>query len=58
MMTTTWGNWLIRLPFTMLLARYMGLVGAWLAVVADIVLRALANTWRFRGDAWFRTRSV
>jgi putative MATE family efflux protein len=58
MLTTAWGNWLVRLPLTILLARHMGLLGAWLAVVADIVLRALANAWRFRGETWLSFRSV
>jgi MATE family multidrug resistance protein len=52
MLVTTGGNWLVRLPLTLLLAGRLGLIGAWLAVIADIGLRALANIWRFRGGTW------
>ncbi len=30
----------------------MGLIGAWLAMVADIVVRGLFFLWRFAGGAW------
>lgn len=61
MVVTATGNWLIRLPLTLILAGPFGLIGVWWAVIADMVLRALVNIWRFRGTAWLpaiRPRAV
>jgi MATE family multidrug resistance protein len=54
MITTTWGNWLVRIPLAIVLIGWLGLAGVWLASAAEIVLRAIANALRFRTDAWLK----
>ena len=52
MLTTTWGNWLVRIPLALALTGLLGLAGAWLATAADIVLRAIANLLYYRTEKW------
>ena len=52
LLVTSGGNWLIRLPLTLVLIGRIGLVGAWLAIIIEISLRALINTWRFFRMDW------
>ncbi len=49
---TTAGNWLIRLPITLLVIGRFGLMGAWAAVMIEITVRAVINAWRFFRMDW------
>ena len=44
---TTGGIWLVRLPLSLLLTAWLGVIGIWLAMIGDVVVRAMANVWPF-----------
>ncbi len=48
--------WLLRLPLSMVLIPWLGLLGAWIALSSDLALQGLLAWWRFRGDGWERIR--
>ena len=52
----TWlGFFAIRIPLAYLLTRPeygLGLLGAWFAMLADIVVRGAFVLWRFMGGRW------
>ena len=52
----TWfGFFAVRIPLAYLLTRPeygLGLRGAWLAMIADIVVRGALILWRFAGGSW------
>ncbi len=52
----TWfGFFAVRIPLAYLLTRPefgLGLLGAWLAMIADIVVRGALILWRFAGGKW------
>jgi MATE family multidrug resistance protein len=50
---TTVGNWLLRLPLTLILISNYGLLGAWYAVMIEISIRALLNIWKLLSLDWF-----
>lgn len=54
MWTALIGAWGARVGLTYLLVIVLkqGLVGAWWAMVADGVIKAILGWWRFRGGAW------
>jgi Na+-driven multidrug efflux pump len=51
-LVTTAGNWLLRLPITLLVIGRFGLLGAWAAVMIEITIRAVINAWRFFRMDW------
>lgn len=46
--------WLIRIPFVMLLASYMGLTGVWLAMAVELFLRGVMFLIRLRSNRWLK----
>ena len=46
----------VRIPLAYLLTPTYGLIGAWVAMLADIYVRALLFTWRFAGGRWKNIR--
>jgi putative MATE family efflux protein len=59
-MLITWlGFFAVRIPLAYLLTGaplHLGLVGAWLAMFADLHVRGLVVLWRFAGGRWKRVR--
>ncbi len=52
---TTGGNFVVRIPLTLLLIGAYGLLGVWIALIAEISIRALINAWRFSRLNWETT---
>ncbi|MBT9130230.1 MAG: putative FMN/FAD exporter YeeO [candidate division WS2 bacterium] len=54
MFTASVGAWLIRIPITYLLVFVYewGLIGAWIAMSADILFKAILNFLRFYSKVW------
>lgn len=54
MFSTSLGTWLIRIPMTYALITFMsaGLVGAWLAMAADVTTRSVLTYAKFRSGSW------
>ncbi len=54
MYTTVLGLWFFRLPLAYLLGMVLGLgvLGAWVAMIIDILARSLALAYRFRSKKW------
>src|SRR5205823_7722710 len=55
----TWIGFLgVRIPLAYLLTREagMGLLGAWIAMTADIYVRGAFFVWRFAGGRWKKVR--
>ncbi len=55
----TWlGFFVVRIPLALLLALYLqwGLLGAWWAMLADLVVRGAVIFWRFSSGRWRRMR--
>lgn len=53
MYITTLGQWGIRLVLTLLLIWLgFGLVGVWIAMLIDLVLRSMLILWRYRSGRW------
>ncbi len=50
------GLWLVRLPLAWLLTPRFGLVGAWIAMIADLHVRGTLAWLRFRGNHWTRLK--
>ncbi len=53
------GFFAVRIPLAYLLTGpqfHLGLLGAWLAMATDIVVRGLFFLWRFQGGQWQRIR--
>ena len=46
--------WLIRIPFVMILASYMGLKGVWLAMAVELFLRGVMFLLRLRSNRWLK----
>ncbi|MEG1528464.1 MAG: MATE family efflux transporter [Clostridia bacterium] len=48
------GMWGIRLPLAFILTKYttLGLTGAWIGMVIDMVLRGVLSYFRFRSNKW------
>ncbi len=46
--------WLIRIPFVMILASYMGLKGVWLAMAVELFLRGIMFLLRLRSNRWLK----
>lgn len=54
MLNTLFGHWFIRLPLIILLIGPLdfGLNGFWIAMVIEMLVRAILNVWRFRSKFW------
>lgn len=48
------GMWLVRLPLAWVLVTFtsLGLAGAWIAMMSDLIVRGICCLWRFRGGRW------
>ncbi len=48
------GMWIVRLPLAWILVTFtgLGLAGAWIAMMCDLVVRGICCLWRFRGGRW------
>jgi Na+-driven multidrug efflux pump len=59
MVNTGVGIWCVRLPLAWILAQYtpLGLVGAWLAMTADLWLRGLLMLHRFNTGNWKKVKA-
>jgi putative MATE family efflux protein len=53
---TAAGLWLVRLPLALLLTGPLGLIGAWIAMGADLNVRGLGMWLRFRSGRWMRIK--
>jgi multidrug resistance protein, MATE family len=53
---TAGGLWLVRLPLALLLVPRFGLMGAWIAMGADLNVRGALAWLRFRGDRWTKIK--
>lgn len=53
---TTIGNWGVRLTLSIILGFYFNLhlVGVWLAMASDQIIRALLTFWRYRNENWIK----
>jgi putative MATE family efflux protein len=49
---TTAGNFLLRIPLTVVLMSRFGLMGVWIALMIEISVRAGLNAWRFLRLDW------
>ncbi len=54
MFASTMAMWCIRIPVGFVMVRYfnMGLIGAWIGMMGDMILRMLVNVIRFRSGKW------
>ncbi len=50
------GLWLVRLPLAWLLTPRFGLIGAWIAMIADLHVRGTLAWLRFRSNHWTRLK--
>jgi Na+-driven multidrug efflux pump len=57
MITVALAMWLIRLPVGYFLVAYLkwGLLGAWIGMIADIILRSLAKLIFYLTGKWEKT---
>lgn len=48
------GMWVVRLPLAWALISFtgLGLAGAWIAMMSDLIVRGICCLWRFRGERW------
>lgn len=48
------GMWIVRLPLAWALVSFtgLGLAGAWIAMMSDLVVRGICCLWRFRSGRW------
>lgn len=57
MITSMLAMWLIRIPLGFILVRFfgMGLLGAWIGMIGDMILRTVLKVFRVLGGKWEKT---
>ncbi|MGI6359024.1 MAG: MATE family efflux transporter [Bacillota bacterium] len=52
------GIWGIRIPLSFVFGKWMGMgvIGVWVAMTVDLVLRFILSWWRYRAGRWQETR--